>query len=105
MSYADIVDPTNIHNDWQGTIRSAPLDLDILSVAVTHDIAQASGVTVRPSLSISCLDQVADGAQVYTSGMVSNMKQIEIVDAAERKVGISVSAFSSGPTRGDVMRK
>ncbi|MCV9963856.1 adenylosuccinate synthetase [Pararhizobium sp. BT-229] len=102
MGYAEIVDPTNIHNDWQGTIRAAPLDLDVLAAAIRHDMARADGVELRASVAVSCLDQVAAGVSVYVGGARCKVSADALPNAVEVATGLAVSAVSEGPTRADV---
>lgn len=99
MSYAKIVDATNIHNDWQGSIRSAPLDLDILSNAIRHDIALADGVSIQPRLTVACLDQLDGGATVFYGGTPRRMSSDALLGAAGLATGLPVSFVSEGITR------
>lgn len=102
MDYATIVDPTNIHNDWQGTIRAAPLDLDVLAEAIRHDMARADGVRLRANVAVSCLDQITSGAAVYVGGKQRRFSADALPDAVAAATGLVVSAVSEGPTRADV---
>jgi adenylosuccinate synthase len=102
MDYAVIVDPTNIHNDWQGTIRAAPLDLDVLAAAIRHDMARADGVELRASVAVSCLDQVAGEAMIYRGGKADRVASHGLAAAVATAVAIPVTAVSEGPTRNDV---
>nr|WP_250808107.1 adenylosuccinate synthetase [Neorhizobium tomejilense] len=102
MSYADIVDPTNIHNDWQGTIRSAPLDLDILAAAVSHDLGRAIDTKVESSLAVSCLDQVRSGVAVYASGRKELVSGDDTSTLIAGVLGKATKFQSYGPTHADV---
>lgn len=104
MSYAEIVDPTNLRNDWQGTIRTAPLDLDVLAAAVRNDLGRAGGVTVAPSIAISCLDQIGGAVSVYRNGKHSTVGADFLLRAVEDHTGIVVSHVSEGPSRSHVQR-
>lgn len=59
LSYED---RTNIENEWQGVIRFGHLDIDLIQEAVRGDLKKAGKLKVRPSLAITCMDQI--GAQV-----------------------------------------
>jgi adenylosuccinate synthase len=99
MDYAVIVDPTNIHNDWQGAIRAAPLDLDVLAGAIRYDMTRADGVALRASVAVTCLDQLEGVATVYGGDerkMVSTDALLEAVAAA---TGLDLSVVAEGPTR------
>jgi adenylosuccinate synthase len=99
MSYADIVDPTNVHNDWQGTIRSAPLDIDILAGAVRHDMGRSEGVSVSATLAVSCLDQVDDGMAFFSRGHKTFAAPDDACCSIAMVSGLAVGFTSFGPTR------
>lgn len=102
-SWLKMVDPTNEPNDWQGTIRTAPLDLDAVSAAIRHDLAQASSlIEVAASVGISCVDQVADRMKIGMNGDVSDIRRAELADVVAGAVGMNVSRMSFGPTRADI---
>ncbi len=103
MDYATIVDLTNIHNDWQGTIRAAPLDLDVLAAAIRHDMRRADGVELLASVAVTCLDQLDGGGAVYRGGKGGRVSSDGLVDAVAAAVELPVSAISEGPTRKDVI--
>lgn len=50
-------DPTNQPNNWQGTLRFAPLDLDVLKSRIWAEVS----LNVTPHLVVTCLDQVDEG--------------------------------------------
>lgn len=52
-------DPTNVPNEYQGTLRFGLLDLDILKKTIYNDLADKdySGVNVHPNFAVTCLDQ------------------------------------------------
>lgn len=58
LLYPRIVDKTNIPNDFQGSIRFAPINLDLLQESILTDLAHSK--TNTPSISISCVDQLDD---------------------------------------------
>ena len=53
----DVVDDTNIHNDWQGSLRFAPLDFDVLYDTIQDD-AQNYPAAVNQKLVFTCADQI-----------------------------------------------
>ncbi len=73
--WAGVVDMTNEPNAWQETIRYAHLDVDVLARAVADDLQDAryTGVVVRPSLAVSCLDQVPDRVPVLAEGRATTV--------------------------------
>lgn len=100
-----VVDPTNAPNDWQGTLRLAPLDLDALRVAIAHDLAlPRKGTTVHAGLAVTCLDQ-AQGEFIVMDG--DQVRRLDPADAAyeiAQRTGLPLVAESWGPGRGDVCR-
>lgn len=56
------VDPTNVPNEWQGSMRFAPLHLDQRRSWIAADMAEAAqaGVSVRAGLVVTCLDQFSE---------------------------------------------
>lgn len=57
-------DPTNQPNDWQGTLRFAPLDLDVLKSRIWAEVS----LNVTPHLVVTCLDQVDGLVNFYMNG-------------------------------------
>lgn len=51
--YDNIVDPTNIPNEYQGTIRFAYLDLDVLSDSITKDIDSIKELVIENKIKIN----------------------------------------------------
>lgn len=102
MSWLDMVDLTNQPNEWQGTIRKAPLDIDILVAAISHDISLAQGIKIAPVISMGCLDQIKGRAAVVLSGKILDVERDHIPALVEKHSGLKVAYRSYGPTRDDV---
>ncbi len=69
-------DKTNLPNTWQGKLRYAPLDIDLLLETIKYDlmgIALRSDirVSVEPKLCITCLDQMEHVDFVYNKNRMS----------------------------------
>jgi adenylosuccinate synthase len=99
--YAGIRDETNRLHRWQGSLRFAVLDLDLLAGAVRADLADApAGLRVSHRLTVSCLDQVGmeaarwveGGAQRWGSAEALAVRAAEAVEATGLLTG-------SGPDR------
>ena len=97
----DVVDPTNVPNAWQGTIRYAPLDVDVLRAAIVADAAHLRGMRASVSTAVSCLDQ-ATGPVAWMQG--GRRTRGAVQDLALLVGGISGGELrvSYGPTREDV---
>lgn len=69
--YSNIVDLTNIPNEFQGTLRFALLDIDLLTENINDDYMkilsekQYEGYNLKKSIAITCLDQIDEGRALY----------------------------------------
>lgn len=69
--YKNIVDLTNTPNEFQGTLRFAPLDIDILVENIEIDYRkiiskkQFEPCNIRKSIAITCLDQIDNDEAIY----------------------------------------
>lgn len=101
MGYVEIVDPTNVHNDWQGTIRAAPLDLEVLERAISHDLKRVSNeIEVDAGIVVTCLDQLVDDAVVYqANSQTICLSAGQFASEVEAETGFTVRGTSWGPTR------
>lgn len=104
-------DRTNVPNQWQGTIRYAPLDLCELKRFITADLARAdqkksprSSVRVLPPIiALTCLDQLGPFVRVYdTGGHVVTIESDYLPDLVTKQLGVTVGLVSRGPTFTDV---
>ncbi len=104
--YPGVTDPTNIPNDYQGTLRFAWLDLDLLGRAIAadlSDVGRVADVSVNPRLAITCLDQLGDGPAIYCLGGRSRQAGLEpFVAIVTRAVGINSTRLGLGPDRDSV---
>lgn len=102
--WVEMVDPTNQPNEWQGSIRVAPLDLDAVSAAIRHDVALSTGtVRIDPRVGISCADQVAENFPVGVGGHLQTIAKKGMADFFGATLGIEIIRVSYGPTRADVV--
>lgn len=95
-----LIDPTNIPNAWQGSLRSGGLDAKGTGKRISADIDAAEGnaVMISARIGISCVDQLIGPAMI--DGM--EFAQEGVVDAISRSVGLDVGLVSRGPSREDV---
>lgn len=100
----DVVDPTNEPNAWQGTIRHAPLDLDVLREAIRSDLADAGGLDVSPEMAVTCIDQARGLIPFFVGGERRGAEPDAFPDLLAGKVGVPLGYVSRGPTRRDVAR-
>jgi adenylosuccinate synthase len=104
IDWAQIVDETNAPNDWQGVIREAALDADLLRETIRKDIALSTGtgVTVTAGLGVTCIDQILETGEVFSGGECRKFQADEIPDLLSEVVGLPVFLTSRGPTRASV---
>lgn len=95
--YPGINDKTNVWNPYQGSLRFAPLNLDLLGHAIGSDLAQAKDLVADASMAITCLDQLpGDKLKVILGGKESE------VGIDELKKTSPIKYVSYGPSRSDV---
>ena len=101
--YPDVTDPTNVPNDYQGALRFAWLDADLLGRAIAADLNDArrfAGIAVKPRLAITCLDQLGDGPAIYCQGGRRCQARLESLIAAVRQATtINEVWLGRGPDR------
>jgi adenylosuccinate synthase len=106
LPYPGVSDLTNVLNDYQGSLRFAWLDLDLLRWAVAADLADADRVpslVIEPCLVVSCLDQLGEESIVYYQG--SRRKQVGLAAFATMimdSLGMNLMACSFGAMRNAV---
>lgn len=94
-SGARVDDPTNKENPWQGALRSAPLDLDVLAKRIHEDGGKGQ-------LAVTCLDQIQDTVTFGYDGALWKVAEDDIYDTFEHYTGMAPAFRSYGPTRADV---
>lgn len=101
-----VTDRTNLDNEWQGSIRYAPLDMASQRAIVARDISRSrqTGVRISPALGITCLDQVK-GEVEYMSPEHGLMKiqgpAISGCISLDSNLPLMMTSF--GPKRDDVI--
>lgn len=75
--YSKIEDKTNIPNPFQGTLRFAPIDLDLLKESIFNDLSESDFNT--PSISISCIDQLDDVCEFVYRGEYQTCSKSELI--------------------------
>lgn len=105
--YHGIVDLTNIPNDYQGSLRFAYLDLDILKNIINEDLIRAnnfnSQIKINHQLAITCLDQVGYECKVFHDGILKSFHNTNFSDAGDliaKNINLSSKLIKSyGPSR------
>jgi adenylosuccinate synthase len=100
--YAGIEDRTNIPNEFQGTLRFAHLDLDVLERSIRIDFADAllfPGVHARLHLAVSCLDQVGPAVSFIENGKLTTAAPTVLAERLASRLDAAVVYTAWGPTR------
>lgn len=71
-------DPTNVPNEFQGSIRFGHLDIDLFSESIKNDAKNANGIEVHRTLAVTCLDQVGDNVRVRRNGIDEVLKTADL---------------------------
>ncbi len=100
--FAAIVDDTNIPNAWQGTLRFAPWNLDLLQAAIQGDLRQRSSIEVRPRLGISCIDQAPNVVPLLKDGELREVLLAEAIRLATSSTFGGDAMLSHGPARSTI---
>lgn len=94
-------DRTNLPNPWQGELRFGELDLDLLAESVQHDLEHAV-LPVRPSLALTCLDQIGERAVFWQGGERREVAAGELPLIAATAIGGKPGLRSFGPCSVDI---
>jgi adenylosuccinate synthase len=109
----DIFDDTNVTNEWQESIRFAPLHVGELRKRIMDDLARSQtlahvlGVELRPAeLAVTCLDQMGDKVRIIPP-MDEEMRGVDTKDLPKllgMMTGVTVRYTSYGSTAEKVVR-
>lgn len=105
--YNKIVDLTNIPNRFQGCLRFALLDLDLLNENIYNDFSKAinSGYNIRKSLAITCLDQIDTSAKYILKKEFKEDNISNFIDDIINKINPYKCYLSSGASREKIQIK
>lgn len=106
----NVQDDTNIDNPWQGRLRYAPLNLNLMAFFINGDrarsgyIAQAHGIKIHePTIAVTCVDQLhGDVTIVDMDGQLRTIRTSYLHHHIEKSLGLKVSHVSFGPESSDV---
>lgn len=103
--YEKVEDLTNQPNPYQGTLRFAYLDHNLLARTIADDLrdAHSSTVACRGVLAVSCLDQVGPKASFWKNEVLEQRTLEEQLMDLEAHV-LPVGFLSWGPTRSTIER-
>src|SRR5215467_7952679 len=104
LAFADVNDPTNLPNPWQGALRYAPLDLDFLRTTIADDLSDAatSDIEVDPGIGVTCVDHIRSGADVFRSGVETTIPVPRLASEIAVAAGLPLVLEAHGPLRSTV---
>jgi adenylosuccinate synthase len=101
-------DMTNAPNEFQDSMRIAPLNLQRMKWLIDADIARAwivneDQLRKQVVIAITCLDQLADHVNVVdVNGVTIEMNTADLPDFVERQLDLKVKYLSHGPMASNV---
>ena len=104
--YPGITDPTNAPNLYQGHLRFAWLNLDLLETSILQDLASArTRMDINPCIGMSCMDQIEGEATFTHKGCHKQASPEAMLDTLRTVLGFETVLASYGPTRACVTQK
>lgn len=109
--FKSITDLTNIPNEFQGTLRFAPLDINLLAENIECDYMkilsknQDDNFNIKKSIAVTCLDQIDNDEAIYfldNHFMVNNTTTL--VEDICMKVNPHICYLSYGKTRKSILK-
>lgn len=104
--YDSIEDKTNIPNEFQGSLRFAPLDINVLSNNINFDFSKSKCSNIKKSIAITCLDQIDNNnAKYIVNGKLKESTTECFVEDMISMVKPEHCYLSFGPCRENVIVK
>ena len=102
MEGYSLEDPTNEPNEWQGTLRFAPLDLWLVKRMITldTDAVRNRKVRIKRHVAITCLDQVPEMVSVFIPARYQTEIERDLLPClVGANLDVEHGWVSNGPTR------
>jgi len=110
--YQNIIDLTNISNEFQGTLRFAPLDIDLLAENIQNDYTkiisrkQHEYCNIKKSIGLTCLDQIDnDEAVYYKNNQLCVNSTNRLIEEIYEKINPDNYYLSYGETRNTIIKR
>ena len=100
--YPKIHDATNITNPFQGHLRFAYLDCDLLSNSILDDLKDAQAyphLTIQHGLVMTCCDQLEEGMHYYHQNTLCQGQAADVLHLLEKKVNFIFLYTAHAPNR------
>lgn len=102
--YEGIQDETNIHNKYQGSLRFAYLDFNMLENAIRNDLVYGKGAfKLNHKIAVTCLDQVGSKHSYIENSSLHNEREETFIGNLLKCLEIDQILMSYGPTRENVV--
>ncbi|MFT8342924.1 adenylosuccinate synthetase [Clostridium beijerinckii] len=109
--YKNITDLTNIQNEFQGVLRFAPLDIDLLSENIENDYnkmhfkSKNKKINISKSIAITCLDQIDNNkAEYYKDNNLLLKNTDKFIKDILRKINPDNCYLSYGASRDNIVK-
>jgi len=109
--YKNITDLTNIQNEFQGVLRFAPLDINLLSENIENDYSKIhfknknKKINISKSLAITCLDQIDNNkAEYYKDNSLLLRNTDELIEDILSKINPDNCYLSYGVSRDTIVK-
>jgi adenylosuccinate synthase len=100
LPYATIIDQTNSDNTYQGSLRFAPFNFDLLKKTIVSDLAQVTyPLQLNVNLMITCADQLHDEIQYILENELITASKSEFLNQIESIFSDFRIWYSTGNTR------
>jgi adenylosuccinate synthase len=99
-----VSDLTNFKNEFQGSLRFAPLDIDELLSDIMRDVSlHSNGLQAKHHVCVTCMDQLNNGSvDVVLNGKVETMQHSRMLAELNRLPSLNLLAVSNGPAAKDI---
>lgn len=99
LPYSQVIDETNVTNPYQGDLRFAWFNMNLLQRFIRDDINQApEDIVVHPKLAVTCLDQIDDRISYHNDDRLITESHDAFLDKLTQKIQVSEILCSYGPT-------
>jgi adenylosuccinate synthase len=103
LPYQRIVDQTNVRNVYQGSLRFAWLNLDLLQLAIYSDLADVQdSIEIIPHLLVSCMDQLDSTVRFIRQNEVVTINNTGLLTEIKKAFPHFKIWSSCGPTRENI---
>lgn len=106
--YENVVDLTNLPNEFQGSLRFGYMDFDLLAREIKKDLKNIS-IPANVNIAFTCLDQLDASAKFYQGGYVDSLASSRFLQKArdifEEQIPIVNGIYAtSGLTRREIIQ-